>query len=101
MSPDLRHATVFVAALGGVDAEAVRAMEHAKGFLRTRLAHLVHLRYVPDLSFKLDDSFDQADRIARVLRDPAVARDLESELDTNEHTDATNNADDEKERPNG
>ena len=68
VSSDLRAATVFVAPLGGDDMEgALAALGRARPFLRRRVALDVQLRYVPSLSFVADDSFDQADRIARLL----------------------------------
>lgn len=77
ISPDLRQATVFVMPLGGRDEPAViAALGRAKGFLRRRIAQSVHLRFVPDLTFRIDRSFEQADRITRMLREPAVSRDL-------------------------
>ena len=80
ISPDLRQATVFVMPLGGRDEPAViAALGRAKGFLRRRIAQSVHLRFVPDLTFRIDRSFEQADRITRMLREPAVSRDLHPE----------------------
>ena len=77
-SPDLRNATVFVIPLGGVHSEAVvAALKHAAPFLKREVARMVELKYVPNLSFRADDSFDQADRIDILLHDPQVARDLE------------------------
>jgi ribosome-binding factor A len=77
VSPDLRQATVFVVALGGGrERDLVDALERAKGFLRRRVGETVRLRVVPQLSFRIDRSFDAADRIGRALRDPLVARDL-------------------------
>jgi ribosome-binding factor A len=80
VSPDLRQATVFVMPLGGRDETAVMgALARAKGFLRRQIAHSVQLKFVPDLTFRIDRSFEQADRIARVLREPEVLRDLRSD----------------------
>ena len=77
VSPDLRTATAFVTPLGGGDAEAVVVgLTHAKAFLRHRMAGAVKLRYVPELVFRADTSFDQASRILDLLHDPVVARDL-------------------------
>jgi ribosome-binding factor A len=77
MGPDLRVATAFVTPLGGGDAEAVAAaLTHAKAFLRRKVGGVVELRYVPELVFRADPSFDEAGRILRLLRDPEVARDL-------------------------
>ena len=75
---DLRSATVFVVPLGGGDADAMLgALGRARPFLRRRIAEEVRLKFVPDLVFRLDPSFDEAQRIENLLRDPAVARDLE------------------------
>jgi ribosome-binding factor A len=77
MSPDLRAATAFVVPFGGGDAAAlVKALNRAAPFLRRRLAQSVELRLAPTLRFSADRSFEVADRIERVLHDPAVARDL-------------------------
>lgn len=77
VSPDLRQARVYVMPLGGSQQEAVvAALMRARGFLRRRLADSVELKFVPDLAFRLDRSFDEADRIERALRQPEVARDL-------------------------
>lgn len=79
ISPDLRQATVFVMPLGGVAQDAVlAALTRARGFLRRRIAAGVKLKYVPDLTFRIDRSFEEADRIARALRQPQVARDLDA-----------------------
>ena len=77
MSPDLRNATAFVVPFGGGDAGAlVGALNRAGGYFRGRLAHEVELRNVPSVRFTADPSFDAADRVERLLHDPAVARDL-------------------------
>ena len=77
MSPDLRAATAFVVPFGGGDARSlVKALNHAAPFLRGRLGQAVELRLVPTLRFEADRSFDVAERIERLLHDPAVARDL-------------------------
>ena len=82
MGRDLRSAIVFVAPLGGDDAEAiVAALERASSFLRASVAKTVRLRYMPSLRFEYDHSFDQADRIDALLRRPSIARDLMSEGD--------------------
>jgi ribosome-binding factor A len=88
ISPDLRQATVFVMPLGGRDEMAVMAaLARAKGFFRRQIAHSVHLKFVPDLTFRIDRSFEQADRIARVLREPEVSRDLRSDGPRNDDKD--------------
>jgi ribosome-binding factor A len=77
MSPDLRRATVFVMPLAGMNApEVVAGLKRSAMFLKGRVAREVALRNAPDLFFALDGSFDQADRIAALLAQPEVSRDL-------------------------
>jgi len=79
MSPDLRLATVFVMPLGGQDTDVViAALERNKKFLRGEVARRVNLKFSPDIRFRVDDRFDEAERIEKLLRTPAVQRDLVS-----------------------
>jgi ribosome-binding factor A len=76
-SSDLRNATVFVMPLGGANAaEIVAGLKRSSGFLKRLVAREVTLRYTPNLIFELDVSFDQAERIAALLAQPEVQRDL-------------------------
>jgi len=69
VGPDLRIATVYVTRLGGGDAAAVlRALDRARPFLRRRVAAAVKLKFVPDLVFRSDTTFDRASRIDTLLR---------------------------------
>ena len=82
MSPDLKLATVYVMPLGGKDTDAVlAALARNKKFLRGEVAHRVNLKFAPDLRFRVDDRFDEAERIEKLLRTPAVQRDLKPESD--------------------
>ena len=79
MSPDLRLATVYVMPLGGKDEqEVVAALERNKKFLRGEIAHRVNLKFAPEIRFRADEQFDEAERIEKILRTPEVRRDLES-----------------------
>ena len=79
MTPDLRLATIYVMPLGGKDTEDVlAALERNKRFLRGEIAHRVNLKFAPDIRFRLDERFDEAERIEKLLRTPAVRRDLEA-----------------------
>ena len=79
MSPDLRLATIYVMPLGGRDAaEVVDALDRNKRYLRGEIAHHVNLKFAPDLRFRVDDRFDEAERIEKLLRTPVVLRDLET-----------------------
>jgi ribosome-binding factor A len=82
MSPDLKLATVYVMPLGGKDTDVViAALARNKKFLRGEVAHRVNLKFAPDLRFRVDDRFDEAERIEKLLRTPAVQRDLKPESD--------------------
>jgi ribosome-binding factor A len=77
MSADLRLATIYVAPLGGHDAAAVvEALDRNKRYLRGAIARRVNLKFAPDIRFRVDDRFEEAERIERLLRSPAVRRDL-------------------------
>ena len=70
MSPDLRHALVFVEPLGGVHVRAViEGLSRAAKFLRGKLARNVELKFIPDLRFVHDESFVEADRMERLIAD--------------------------------
>jgi ribosome-binding factor A len=82
MSPDLKLATIYVMPLGGRDTEIViAALERNKKFLRGEVARRVNLKFAPDLRFRVDERFDEAERIEKLLRAPAVQRDLASDQD--------------------
>jgi len=78
MTPDLKLATVFVMPLGGGEAaEVVAHLEKHKRFLRGELARRVNLKFMPELRFKIDTSFEASARIDALLASPDVARDLD------------------------
>jgi ribosome-binding factor A len=77
MSPDLRHATVFVKPLLGKDEEAVlKALRTNTAYLQREVAHRVKMKYAARLKFLADESFDEGSHIDALLRTPEVARDL-------------------------
>src|ERR1700759_3752678 len=85
MSPYLRLATIYVMPLGGKDIEAViEALERNKRFLRGEIAHHVNLKFAPEIRFRVDERFDEAERIEKLLRTPAVQRDLKRDGDGDE-----------------
>ena len=80
MSPDLRHATVFVKPLLGEDEEVVlKALRTNTAFFQKEVAGKLRLKYAAKIKFLPDETFDEADRIERLLRDPKVQRDLDGE----------------------
>ena len=79
MSPDLRHATVFVKPLLGRDEEAVlKALRTNTAYLQREVATRVKMKYAAKLKFLADESFDEGSHIDALLRAPAVARDLDA-----------------------
>jgi ribosome-binding factor A len=82
MSPDLRQARVYVKPLLGGDEEAVlKALRQNTAYLQQEVAPRLGLRFAPKLKFQADESFDEAERIEKLLNDPKVARDLEPDED--------------------
>ena len=82
MSPDLRLATIYVMPLGGRDIDKVlEALERNKRYLRGEIAHHVNLKFSPEIRFRVDERFDEAERIEKLLRTPAVQRDLKTDSD--------------------
>ena len=80
MSPDLRHATVFMKPLLGKDEEAVlKALRTNTAYLQREVAARVQMKYAAKLKFLADESFDEGSHIDKLLRDPKVARDLGGE----------------------
>ncbi len=80
MSPDLKLATIYVMPLGGRDTGIViAALERHKKFLRGEVARRVNLKFSPDVRFRVDERFDEAERIEKLLRTPAVQKDLASD----------------------
>ncbi len=78
MSPDLRHATVFVKPLLGADEkEVLAALKKHVRYLKGEVARRVNTKYAAELKFLADESFDEGSHIDALLRSPGVARDLE------------------------
>ena len=77
MSPDLKHAVVYVEPLGGGHAdEVVQALNRHARFLRGRLGRHIELKFTPDLRFVHDERFGAAERMDRLFASEAVRRDL-------------------------
>jgi ribosome-binding factor A len=78
MSPDLRLATIYIMPLGGKDMRSVlAALEHNKRYIRGEIAEAVNLKFAPDIRFMADETFEEADRIERLLASDKVRQDLD------------------------
>jgi ribosome-binding factor A len=70
ISPDLKHATAFVVALGGADMlDLLPALNESASYFQKEIGRKVRLKFTPKIRFAVDDSFDNADRIGSILRD--------------------------------
>ena len=80
MTPDLKQASVYVKPLLGAQEEAVvKALRTHTAFFQREVAKRLGLKFAPRLQFRPDESFEEADRIERLLNDPKVARDLDDD----------------------
>lgn len=80
MSPDLKHATCFVVALGRTDGDRIaRALDRNARWLRGQVARKVDLKFSPDLKFRADTRFDDDVRVSGLLKSEPVVRDLDDE----------------------
>ena len=81
-SPDLRVATVPVMPLGGGESEAaIAALARNQGELRRLLGRSITLKFVPELRFVTDATFDILDDTRRLFADEQVQRDLRADDD--------------------
>lgn len=77
MSPDLRHAHVYVKPLLGAEEDLViKALRTNTAFFQREVAQRLKLRFAAKIKFLSDESFDEASRIDALLSDPRVRRDL-------------------------
>ncbi len=70
VSPDLRHATVWVSTIGQPEErrETIRALAHAMPYVRRQLG-VLRLRRIPELHVKADDSIERGTRVLQILNE--------------------------------
>jgi ribosome-binding factor A len=82
MTADLRLATIYVMPLGGRDRnDVIEALDRNKRYLRGEIGRRVNLKFAPEIRFRIDERFDEAERIEKLLRTPEVQRDLANKTD--------------------
>jgi ribosome-binding factor A len=82
MSPDLRLATIYIMPLAGRDeGDVLAALDRNARYVRGEIAQRVNLKFAPEIRFRIDDRFDEAERIEKLLRTPEVRRDLTGDKD--------------------
>jgi ribosome-binding factor A len=71
LSKDLRYAHVFVSIFGDekTKKETLKGLESAKGFIKNEIGKDLRIRFIPEISFELDDSLERGDRILKILKD--------------------------------
>jgi ribosome-binding factor A len=78
MSPDLRHATVFIKPLlGAKEVEVLKALRTNTAFFQKAIAEQISMKYAARIKFLSDESFDQATHIETLLAQPKVKQDLD------------------------
>ena len=85
MSPDLKYATVYLTTLNrknlGIVIEQLAA---EKWIFKKLVADKLKLRFTPEINFRVDDTFDEAEKINRLMSDPKVKADLEKPVEEDE-----------------
>ena len=80
MSPDLKYATVYLTTLNGKNMGVVLEQLTAEKWLFKKLvADKLKLRWTPEINFRVDDTFDEVERINKLMSDPKVKADLTEE----------------------
>ncbi|MBB5147831.1 MULTISPECIES: 30S ribosome-binding factor RbfA [Ureibacillus] len=70
LTGDLQQATIYITTLGDEEEknETLKALEKAKGFIRTEIGQRIRLRRTPELLFKFDSSIEYGNKIEQLLR---------------------------------
>lgn len=76
LSPDLKHATVYVSTLGdeATHARMLAGLASARPYLQSQAGRRLGLRFTPELRFEIDPSIDSAERVERLLRTARALR---------------------------
>lgn len=76
VAPDLKTCKIYVSVLGDeeVKQQTIKALEHSKGYIRRLLAQNLNMRVTPELFFRLDESIEYGNRMAKLI-DEVVGKD--------------------------
>jgi ribosome-binding factor A len=74
VTADVRQAKIYVSVMGDEATRqgTVRALEHAAGFIRTKLGEELTIRHVPAITFQLDRSLEEGDRVLALINQVAA-----------------------------
>ena len=79
VSPDLKYATVYVITSDKEqEQEVIGGLQLAANYLRKVIISKTDLRYIPELNFKIDKTFEEVDKIEKLLKDPKVRKYIEA-----------------------
>lgn len=94
MSSDLSHAVVYVSVFGNAEEQAncLKALSGASGFLRREIGRKLRIRVNPELHFRLDTSIEDGNKMARLI-DEVLAKDSRVENSTTEADDESGDSD--------
>lgn len=82
MSPDLKYATVYLTTLNGKNLGVViEQLTAEKWIFKKLVADKLKLRFTPEINFRVDDTFDEAEKINRLMNDPKVKADIEKPVE--------------------
>lgn len=82
ISPDLKYCDLYVMTLNALNLiEVVKALNEMSWLVRKYISSNLQLRCAPAIFFKVDDTFEQVDKIEQLLRDPKVAQDLQKQAE--------------------
>jgi len=85
MSPDLKYATIYLTTLNGKNLGTVlEQLDADKWLFKKLIAAKLKLRYTPEINFRADDTFDEVERINKLMHDPKVMADLSKPVEDNE-----------------
>ncbi len=77
VSPDLKYCTIwFITSNGDYIQEVLGGLQLASNYFRKQVAAKTSLRYIPEINFRVDKSFEEVDKIEKLLHNPHVAQDL-------------------------
>jgi ribosome-binding factor A len=71
LTDDLHLATIFFTVIGSEEEkrESEKGLNSAKGFIRKEMGKSLHMRYLPDLIFRYDESVEYGSRIETILKE--------------------------------
>jgi len=74
VTADVRQAKIYISVMGDEAArrDTLRALEHATGFIRSKLGEELTIRHIPAITFQLDRSLEQGDRVLALINEMAA-----------------------------